>query len=617
MCGICGIVGETTGNEEKVRKVRAMVEQLKHRGPEYSSYSRFGNAVLGHSRLKIIDTTDKSNQPFLNLGGDKALVYNGECYNYRTLGKEIQNRGFPLATEGDTEVVFNLLSSRGIHGLNEIDGIFGLGFWDRRTQKLLLARDRMGVKPVYYSFQQSELYFASELRSLLEVLPHAKLSEQGMAEYLAYQSHPSQHTLVEGIHMLPAGSYLEFNPGQKGKITPYYYYMPARILDTPSTAEEISAKSLRECLVESVQKRLISDVPLGVFLSGGMDSTAMTGLMRQATNTSIKTFTFGFEGEDERPVARRVSELYGTEHTEVELGREEVARLVPEAVDAMDAPSGDAVNAYLISKFAKEAGITVALSGLGGDELFGGYPSYTMLRRSRSLKLLKSIRPLLRAPGIRQLIERGDRHSGKLQTLLSRPIAPYEIVEISRRMFLDHEIQELGIGREVDYYIDKPGGENQLADELLISLFELIYYTRPLLLKDTDQMGMAHGLEIRVPFMDSHLWDKLLSLPVSDVYPDRSVSKSGLLQNLNSQIPDYVYKRSKQGFILPMESWIKGPLAEFTADGLFQSPLTKVLRRGTLDALWYEFGNNSTVSWSRIWTLSVLGHWLHKNNISI
>jgi len=617
MCGICGIIGESPVDEEKVQKVRAMVEGLRHRGPEYSSYTRYEKAVLGHSRLKIIDISDKSNQPFLNSDGDKALVYNGECYNYKTLRQDLANQEVPLFTDGDTEVVFNQLCRYGVEGINKFDGIFGLGLWDDSAGKLILARDRMGVKPVYYSFHQGALYFASELRSLLEVLPVSNLSEQGVVEYLAYQSHPSQQTLVKGIYMLPAGSYLEFSPGQKAKVAPQYYYKPARQVETLPGEAGGASESLREGLAESVKKRLVSDVPVGVFLSGGLDSTAMTALMREATNGSIKTFTFGCEGKDERPVARRISELYGTEHTEVELGGDEVARLVPKAVEAMDTPSGDAINAYMISKFAKEAGITVALSGLGGDELFGGYPSYSMLRRSKSLKLLQSVRPLLRTPGIRQLLERSNRHTGKLRALLSRKITPQSMVEILRRMFLDPEIRELGIARQGKPYVERPDGGKHLAEELLISLYELIYYTRPLLLKDTDQMGMAHGLEIRVPFMDSNLWDKVLSLPVSDVYPDRSVRKSGLLQNLNSQIPDYVYKRSRQGFILPMESWIKGPLAEFTADGLFQSPLSKVLHRSTLDALWYEFSKNSSVSWSRIWTLSVLGHWLHKNKVSI
>lgn len=619
MCGICGIVSSHLSDHEKTEKVRSMVARLGHRGPEFSSHYRFGDAVLGHTRLKIIDVTDASNQPFMNRSRDKGMVYNGECYNFRDLRTSLKKDGIYSQTEGDTEVVFNELAYNGLSALEEIDGMFAVAFWDDNTGTLLLARDRMGIKPLYYTIQQKTLYFASELRALLEVVPEARLSKEGLGEYLAFQSNPSLSTLVEGIEMVPPGGYLTFSPdnsepSQQGR----YYSLSQNLIQSAQSGGSDPSGALSEKLTSAVRKRLVSDVPLGAFLSGGIDSTAIVALMRRVNAGTIKTFTLGFEEQDERPIAKRISEQFDTEHTEVELGSRQIIDMIPEAVNALDVPSGDAINSYLVSRFTREAGITVALSGLGGDELFGGYPSYQLLNSRNRLQLLKLLKAMLRVPLFRKRMANKVGHIGKLEELLNGKLTIHRMVALMRRMFLDNEIVDLGGFYRNGSQSNTDPALDKLADELSVSCNELYYYTQPLLLKDTDQMSMAHALEVRVPLMDPSLWEAAASVPIDNLYPGRSTPKPGLVNHMNGEIPDYVYQRSKQGFILPMDKWIRGDLKEFTSNGLFETPLPNILNRTRIQLMWDDFLHSSnSVSWSRIWTLSVLGHWLHKNPITV
>ncbi len=381
MCGIAGIAGHEINQPTYRSAIQQMTDALAHRGPDAEGIWNDEHCFLGHRRLSIIDLSAAGNQPFISQDGRYTLVYNGELYNYRELKLELQRAQhgsgqlpYFFKTNTDTEVILAAYLRWGIECLQRFNGMFAFAIWDTQEQRLLIVRDRLGVKPLYYHFKNNVLSFASEIRSLMcSGLTEKKASAASLAEYVQYATVHAPNTILEDVFMLMPGTILEY---KQGVVTMSEYW---NINKHTKTIEDLSyedtCKSINHLLTASVERRLVADVPFGAFLSGGIDSSAIVGLMSKVSSQKIRTFNVSFdEGEfSEAVYAKQIAQKFNTEHHEIKLTPGDFLNQLPEALAAMDHPGGDGPNSYIVSKATREAGITMALSGLGGDELFAGY----------------------------------------------------------------------------------------------------------------------------------------------------------------------------------------------------------------------------------------------------
>lgn len=611
MCGIAGGFENNSDARKMLDKVSAMTDRIQHRGPDFSDVQQFGEVTFGHSRLSIIDTRDVANQPFSDSLKKNALIFNGEIYNYKVLKKELQRKGEHFKTKSDTEVLFQLLRHEGLKCLDRLNGMFAFAWWNTDTQELHLVRDRLGIKPIYYTFQKSGLYFASELRALKPVTDF-RFDHKQLNRLLSLQSVPGENTAIEGIQELRPGHLLSIDTSGNYKITQWYDV--ESVFNQPKN-ESITPEDIRTQFFKSVKRRLVSDVPIGAFLSGGIDSSAVVAAMAQQSESQVKTYSVGFDDErfDERNYAKLVAQRYETDHTEIMLNNEQVLEMVTDAVSAMDTPSGDAVNTFIVSKVTKQSGLTVALSGLGGDELFSGYPSFKYWQMIKKMRFAGKISSNVRKK-ILQLIPGQSIQKEKLRKILSGSLTAPELVYRMRQVFTDEMLVKLNI-EPLNWLGTYASEINTPQDQLTFS--ELFLYCQPLLLKDTDQMSMASALEVRVPFLDHEFLKLVMQLPQKKrKFGYRDYAKGFFVDALKKDIPEECYRRSKAGFVLPMQNWIKNELKDFTLDGLHTSENHQLLGEQKLNHLYEQFTSDKPeVSWSRIWLLSVLGHWLHKNKV--
>lgn len=613
MCGIAGAFQVSEDPGVLLNRVKTMTDLLQHRGPDFRDVDQFEDLTLGHSRLSIIDTSEAAHQPFKDVSRKKALVFNGEIYNYRVLKKDLENRGELFKSESDTEVLFHMLSNIGIEAVQRLNGMFAFAWWDQQENKLTLVRDRYGIKPLYYTFQQDGLYFASEIRALKPAVDF-RLNQKQLNRLLTLQSVHGEETAIEGINELAPGTMLTFDADGNYEITNWFEPEP---VFNQKKDPEITEEDVRTQFFKAVEKRLISDVPIGAFLSGGVDSSAVVAAMAQQSSSPVKTFTVGFDDErfDERLFAKKVADRYNTNHQEILLSEKEILGMVPDAITSMDTPSGDAVNTYIVSRMTREGGLTVALSGLGGDELFSGYPSFKVWNTLRKFKFAGNIPAGLRSK-IMNMMPGKSIQKDKLRTILSGSIKPAELVYRMRQVFTDKLITELG-KQPIDWIGTFAAEINRPQDQLTFT--EMFLYCEPLLLKDTDQMSMASALEVRVPFLDHEFMNFVMKIPTHKRrYGYRKYSKGFFVDALKNDIPEECYNRPKSGFVLPMENWMKNDLKDFTLQGLHTPELQDLFGEQRLNTIYKRFTEgNRNVSWSRIWLLSVLGHWMHKNRVSV
>ncbi|MGM0589102.1 MAG: asparagine synthase (glutamine-hydrolyzing) [Bacteroidota bacterium] len=608
MCGFCALLGPKLIDGKSA--INSMTHTLSHRGPDAQQTIRLPNAALGHCRLKIIDTSAGSNQPFTD--GRYHLIYNGELYNYKQLKEQLLSQGSSFQTDGDTEVLFQWLRQYKSSRLDELDGMFSFLFWDSKFQKGWAARDPMGIKPLYYHFDpiRKQLLLSSELRPLISQLQSVSVDKFRLAEYLQFQSIATPHSLIKGIKSLEPGHLIEYKIGTEPNISLFDAWDQDFHLSTDINDQVQFDQELQNKLRSAIKKRLISDVTRGAFLSGGVDSTVVVAMMRHINASGIKTFTLGFENEDldERAHARRIASKLETDHSEVCLSEKEIIRKIPQAIQAMDVPSGDAINTYLVAEAAKQAGLTVALSGLGGDELFGGYPSFKGWSRVKKLSKLPFIDTI-----VNWIPNLDERQKQKLCYAIETGGQPEHWVHSLRSVFLPDWLPPSveACSQEVPLHQD-------LTDYQRITIAELNRYTQPLLLNDADQMGMAHALEIRVPLLDRELVGWLGQQ--SDEYRMAATGhpKWALMRQISDLISPEELNRPKQGFVLPMDDWIRGPLQSYTKSGLFETPITNHLPTTFLDNLWngFEQATDNRFTWSRVWSVAVLGHWLQKQGIA-
>jgi asparagine synthase (glutamine-hydrolysing) len=578
MCGIGGLIEPRTevaidrngsGDRESSRlerlntKASRLLHALGHRGPDDAG--TFGddaaNVRLVHSRLAILDLSAQGHQPMSTPDARYTIVFNGEIYNFRDLREELVAQGAAFSSNSDTEVLLQLYARSGPTMLSRLKGMFAFAIWDRVEKSLFLARDPLGIKPLYLETKDDSLVFASEVRALLACTERTSdFDLDALGHYLLMGSVQEPESLFAGIGEIPAGHYLIWKDG-RSKVRQYWQLSYSRNIQDLSTARQVT----RDALDDSINRHFVSDVPVGVFLSGGIDSTAILALAKANGYENLHTFCISFDENEfnEGDHARRTAIHFGAKHTDWRLTADEAKPLIASYLECVDSPSNDGFNTFCISKMAHDHGFKVVLSGLGGDELFGGYPSFQ--RVPQLLKWHSFARPIVK-PLLNQLAKVSPhKFRSKLDRLAAfaqssgGPLAAYWTM---RAFFTPDEaktiVRELAgddaSGSLVKWLTDYD--EWSAQDENLVGYLETTRYMRSQLLRDSDVMSMAHGLELRVPLVDSELYDRVNSIAASIRYrPGKQ-----LLLDAVPEIPSWVANQPKKGFRFPFETWM---LAQF------------------------------------------------------
>jgi asparagine synthase (glutamine-hydrolysing) len=634
MCGICGVVGGS-GLEPTQTVVRQMMTQMRHRGPDDEGMFLDHSVALGMRRLSIIDL-DGGSQPVFNEDKTVVVVFNGEIYNFRELRRTLESCGHLFRTVSDTEVIVHAYEEWGEDCVEHLEGMFALAVAEtskstrRGNPRVLLARDRLGIKPLYYALVDGVLFFSSEVRSLLasgEIRP--RLSESALRSYLLFGSVSEPSTLVEGIHSLPPGHRLVISAGSRhSEVHPESYWDFAESaqpsLDTRGLERGSASKFLRSLLEESVESHLVADVPIGIFLSSGIDSTVLVSLAAQRGGP-VYTLTVVFQEREfsEAEVARRTAQRFGTIHQELLLTAEDVLARLGEAVGALDQPSMDGINSYFVSWAARQTGLKVALSGLGGDEIFGGYSTFRSTPRAQTAAALARSLPFhsyisSAAEGVTALVSKKDAHR-KMAALWNDPDSLPHPYFYTRLLFTPKQVQELMTNSSYavepweDWLTQTARGSEQLDDFTAVSCLESRSYMVNTLLRDTDSMSMANSLEVRVPFLDHSIVEYVARLPGS-IKLNNGTPKALLVEAMGDLLPREVISQPKRTFTLPWEPWLRGPLknemkAEF---GAISPTLKDSMDERAMERVWTSFLKGRT-SWSRVWSLFVLNRWVQSH----
>jgi asparagine synthase (glutamine-hydrolysing) len=628
MCGLCGIFN-LDGSPIHAGVAQQMLDTLRHRGPddEGSALALDGAALfLGHRRLSIIDLSPAGRQPLFNEDSTVAVIFNGEIYNFAALRSELIARGHRFRSHTDTEVVVHLYEDGGPGSIRRLDGMFALAIWDQRARQLILARDRPGKKPLYYAQEGSTVVFGSEVKSILRhPMVDGRLNPRAVPLYLTFGYVPCPHTFYDQIRQVPPGTYvLVGREGLRGPI-PYWQLAFPRAGEERRVSEADARHDVRELLTEAVQKRLVADVPVGAFLSGGIDSSIVVGLMTRLMDRPVKTFTIGFEGAesyDERPYARTVAQTFGTEHTEFVV-RPDAISLLEQLLHFYDQPFGDssAIPTYLVSKLTRQY-VTVALTGDGGDELFAGYERFLAARLAESVpapiaglgRWLAGTLPRSNGHGgFGGKAERFFRHAGK----------PIESRFLAWNSFFDCDLlsalltpaagaalKEIRINQSFAACFDKSRGCHPL--NRLLHLNFTTYLPDDLMVK-MDRMTMAHALEARSPFLDTALIEYVATLP-----PRLKINgwtlKYILKEAFRDLLPAAVLKRRKHGFGVPLGTWFLRDLRDYVRDGLLapDAAICEFLNQKCVRGIYDEHLSGRRDFGQQLWALLVLEIWLRK-----
>ena len=629
MCGIAGIIAE---NSERFRQALMRMHQaMSHRGPDDEGFwqSPSDRAILSHKRLSIIDLSQNARQPMVSADGRFVLVYNGECYNYLELKQRPTLKEVKWRSSSDVEVVLELFARGGKAALHDLSGIYAAGVWDQEERKLFLFRDRLGIKPVYYAMPHPKVFvFASEVRAILASgLVERRVSRQGLRSYLAYGFVQCPLTIIEGIKELPAAHSLTLDENFD-LVLERYWSPPFPQNGSLISLKEDGPERIRYSFLKAIKSQVMGDVPVGVFLSGGVDSGAIVSGLAHLGVSRRKTVTVSFpdyQRLDEGPEAAELASAMGCEHQEVPLSASHMEKLLPEAMRAQDQPSCDAVNTYIVSKAAKEAGLTVALSGLGGDELFAGYGDFERVpKASRWRRRLSILSPVFTALLPRLL--GNDRKCQKIGELFRRPHSLAGAFLATRCLFTSYQIDEMFSSHngakwapgQRDNRLRQLEWEASLLDPRDgVSFCLLSTYTQSQLLRDGDAMGMAHALEIRVPFLDDNFAQEVIQMgPALRTYAGGK--KTAFLQALRGIIPPTLGEKRKMGFTLPFEKWTREELHPEIEKALhfLVSANNSPFSEKEIRVLWRNFAAKpERVGWPRVWALYALGTFLRQNDI--
>lgn len=616
MCGIAGILSFTDSNPLP-DQIRSMTDAIQHRGPDASGHFTEGPVALGHRRLSIIDLSPSGNQPFASATNRYQLVFNGELYNFQEVKASITDHAFK--STGDTEVLVEAWSRWGLQGVSRFKGMFAFAIWDREEEALWLVRDRLGVKPLYYSQQPNCFVFASEIRSIMASGRVKKeLNTEALAGYFRYQSVPGPQTMFRGIQELKAGCWMKIKAGHLSSGTWWDIQSPSVIAIPQSRAE--ATKEIYRLLRTAVEQRLVSDVPVGAFLSGGIDSSAVVALMAEVSNRPPETFNISFSEKafDESGYAELVAKKFNTRHHTILQKPEYMLDNLLPALNAMDTPSGDGINSFVVSKAIREAGITVALSGIGGDELFAGYPFFEQFRKAQKFKggwqLTAPVRKLLAS-----LVGSQSSRKDRLKQLLQAPSPAIEqlypifrqiITPAAYRKFIRLELPSSDPVQQALIQLEKL---HTFPEYSQVSIAEYLGYTQYTLLKDTDQMSMAVSLEVREPFFDHELIEYVLQVPDHLKHP--VFPKQLLVESLGDRLPSEIVHRRKQGFVFPWEQWMKTELRNFCEAAIQELSQRDFINGQALQLQWQQFlKGDPSIRWIELWLFIILSHWLNKND---
>ncbi|MGD9561126.1 MAG: asparagine synthase (glutamine-hydrolyzing) [Pyrinomonadaceae bacterium] len=616
MCGIAGIVG-LENRQEAAKKIRDMSRSLDHRGPDADGHFVADGVALGHRRLSIIDLSEAANQPMFDPTGRFAIILNGEIYNYKEVKSGVPD--YPYSTESDTEAILAAYIKHGPACLSLLNGMFAFAVWDAERREVFAARDRLGVKPFYYSVTAEGVFvFASEIRAILSSgLVPRKIDPHGLYDYVMYQSVYAPRTIVEGISQLPAGNYAIFADGDL-RIKPYWR-IEAAAGDTLDESEADVRKKVRSLLLDSVEMRMISDVRLGAFLSGGIDSSTVVGLMSEVSAEPVETFsvTFAEKQFDESRYSGLVAKRFNTRHTSIELTAEDFLAQLPEGLSCMDSPSGDGLNTFVVSRATRDAGIKVALSGIGGDEVFAGYRTFKLWAKLRS-SALKYLPASVRSAAGAVAAFSGQSRRQRLGDVLAAPTFDLaDVYPMFRQVLSQRSVTRLcksnghksGIQAALDERANEVGEFPILSQ---FSIAELLGYTQNVLLKDTDQFSMASALEVREPFLDYKLIEYVLRIPDEIKFP--AYPKRLLVESVAPLLPDEIVHRKKMGFVLPWQQWMRGELREFCRTRIDALGARGIVDGAHIERLWSSFeAGSGGVLWSHLWHLVVLEDWLEAN----
>lgn len=623
---MCGIAGFTTfkalADREEI--LRSMTRTIAHRGPDGEGYFLDDHVALGHRRLSIIDL-EGGTQPMTTPDGRYTICYNGEIYNYVELRETLKAEGCVFRTTSDTEVLLWQLARHGISGLQALNGIFAFALWDRERKELLLARDRLGVKPLYYGRPGRDVFFASELKALF---PHpafpGELDHLSVSKYFTYSYVPAPHTIFNGIRKLEPGAFVVFNEEGVAR-KDVYWDIPLE--DNPLNFAPLDecASDLRSLLRDAVKKQLRSDVPVGVFLSGGIDSSAITALASEVADTKVHTFSVGFEESsyDESPYAREVAARFGTEHHHETLSAGRALSLLPGVMNILDEPFGDAsiLPTWMLSQFTAQH-VKVALGGDGGDELFAGYPSFQAHRlmerisflptswRHGLINMAKKLPVSHRYASVDFLVQqffKGAGVSPEIRFFLWMGSYGSEQKKGLLSAGLKEKLLRKNAYEDIINYVRQSGLTRDF--ERLQYLCMKLYMQDGILVK-VDRASMAHGLEVRVPFLDHDV-----VAYAAGMHPDFKLhgmsTKYVLKKAMKNDLPESILKRRKAGFMIPLASWLSNELRDMVEDYCGQEAIEQdglfdpAYVRGMLD----DHFNKRRDCRKMIWTLLAFQIW--------
>lgn len=616
MCGIAGFL-RTCAPGADVSTLKRMGEAIHHRGPDAGGEFLDEHIGMAHRRLSIIDLSSDGNQPMFSVDGRYVIVFNGEIYNYLKLRAELEESGTVFRSRTDTEVIIALYAAKGSACLEDMNGMFALAIWDRVEKKVFLARDRIGKKPLYYYHAGGDRFaFASEIKSLLQLpgVPR-EIEPSAVIDFLKYLYVPSPKSIFRNMHKLPAGHWLELRVGEEPRIGQYWDVDFSR---KRCGGIEDAAEELLDLLRDATRCRMIADVPLGAFLSGGIDSSAIVALMAGVSVEKVKTCSIGFQdrAHDETPYAREVAGLFGTEHREYVV-RENLPETVLRQARFFDEPFADSssVPTYHVSRLARHD-VTVALAGDGGDESFGGYEKYTIDRREHQVRQMVP-RPVL------QMLQ-GAAHgqpgvlARKVRTLAGGALADPAIAFYRTNSFIEDE-QLAGLlgnrlAREVAGYDpaqhtvaawEKVRGADHLTGMLYTDL--KTYLPDDILVK-VDRMSMANSLEVRAPLLDYRIIEFAASLP-SSLKIHGSTKKYLLKQAFDKVLPPAIIHRRKHGFTVPLGDWFRQDLKPLAKEHLLGAELFEFFSPSYLLRLWSEHQANKADHGTLLWSLLSFSLW--------
>lgn len=637
MCGICGVIG-IEHQDAGEAAARRMLASIVHRGPDEEGLAVSSSVVAGTRRLSIIDLPGGS-QPVWNETQTLAVVYNGEIYNFRELRSQLESSGHTFRTHSDTEVIVHAYETWGRDCVTRFHGMFAFAVIEfpqgprAAPAQVFLARDPLGIKPLYYTQSNGVFLFASEVRALLASgLVSPRLCCDAVPSYLLFGSVGEPLTFVEGVFSLPPGHTLTISTAHPGAAPkPVSYWNVEEVLSRRDSGHGDKPSAIvRKILESAVASHLVADVPVGVFLSSGLDSAAIAALASRAQK-GIHTFTVAFPDVEfsESNLSGLVAKKLGTVHQELEVSDEDMLARLDDAVSSFDQPSADGINTYFVSWAARMAGLKVALSGLGSDELFGGYSSFQASRRLARISRWARVVPR----PIRSFTTRRIRHARSFKgspDAFRKALAPWVDPGIlphpyffSRALFTPQTVVSSSARQSNDVawsgtswhqWLSESVSQTRSMDPFTeVSWLELRSYLASTLLRDTDAMSMRHSLEVRVPFLDTRLVETVLRLPQSEKY-SASRPKALLVGAIRDLIPREILHQKKRTFTFPWENWLRGPLGGRIDSGLadWSPALEPQFNRKLVQGVWRDFQRGRT-SWSRPWSLYVLNEWVKRH----